>query len=115
MLLSKIGPDGYRMLKAYLAPDLPSKKTYEELQTTIREQFASTTSVISEAYKLSQMKQEASESLNMFMSRVKLKASKCEFGTSYDRMVRDKFISGLRSEKLRALQQLLQQWLYRKP
>ena len=36
------------------------------------------------------------------MSRVKIRASKCGFGESYDRMVRDRFICGLKSEKMRA-------------
>ena len=36
------------------------------------------------------------------MSRVKIRASKCGFGESYERMVRDRFICGLKSEKMRA-------------
>ena len=79
LLLSRIGADGYRMLKAHLAPDLPKSKTYAELITAIKTNFAASTSVVSESYKLSQIKQETSETLNMFMSRVKLNASKCGF------------------------------------
>lgn len=102
LLLSRIGADGYRMLKAHLAPELPKSKTYDELITAIRTNFAASTSIVSESFKLSQIKQETSETLNMFMSRVKMKASKCNFGDSYDRMVRDRFICGLRSERTRA-------------
>ena len=55
-------------------------------------------STISEAYKLSQIKQEASGPMALNKSRVKLAAAKCCFG----RMVREKFICGLQSETLRA-------------
>lgn len=102
LLLSLIGAEGYRLLKAYLAPDLPNTKTYIELVACIKTNLAPTPSSISEAYKLSQLKQESSETMALFISRIKLAATKCEFGDSYDRMVRDKFICGLRSEKLRA-------------
>ena len=102
LLLSLIGGEGYRLLKAYLAPEAPNTKTYNELKTCIKNNLAPTPSAISEAYKLSQLKQETSESMALFMSRIKISASKCDFGNSYDRMVRDKFICGIRSEKLRA-------------
>ena len=102
LFLSCIGQDGYRLLKAYLAPNAPNTRTYDELQQCIRNNLAPQTSAISESYKLSQIKQATSESLPLFMSRVKLSATKCAFGDSYDRMARDRFICGLRSEKLRA-------------
>ena len=62
-----------------------------------------TPSAISEAYKLSQINQETSETVMFYISRIKMSASKCDFGAAYDRMVRDKFICGLRNEKLRAI------------
>lgn len=43
LLLSRIGADGYRMLKAHLAPELPKSKTYDELITAIRKNFAAST------------------------------------------------------------------------
>ena len=48
------------------------------------------------------MKQNPNESLAMFMSRLKTKAAKCDFGELYDRMVRDRFLYGLKEERLRA-------------
>ena len=86
---------------AYVAPDAPHTKTYDELIKCITDNIAPKTSAISEAYKFAQMKQEGSETLAMFMGRVKSAASKCNYGASYDRMVMDKFICGIRSEKIR--------------
>ena len=101
ILLSTIGKEGYRLLKAYLAPEEPRTKSYEELKKCLMDNLAPKKNVISESFQFSQIRQEASETLAIYMSRVKLGASKCEFGTGFERAVRDKFISGIRNEKLR--------------
>ena len=102
MLLSMIGAESYSLLKSYIAPDLPSGKTYNELKAAIIRNCAPVTSPVAESYKLSMMKQEPSESLTLFMSRIKTCAAKCDYGNTFDCMVKDKFICGIRSEKLRA-------------
>ena len=101
LLLSSVGSEGYKLIKAYTAPDLPSKKTYTELIQCIDDNLKPKTSKISESYRFAQMKQESTETLAMFMGRVKTVASKCDYGNSYDRMVMDKFICGIKSEKIR--------------
>ena len=101
LFLSCIGADAYSLLKAYLAPDLPSTKTLNELIACVKTNLAPEPSQISEAYKLSKLKQEANESLALYMSRVKQTATRCSYGAAYDRIVKDKFICGVRSEKLR--------------
>ena len=100
-LLSCLGEEGYCLIKASLAPDKLTDKTYTELKEAILA-LAPKHSAISESYKLSHLKQEPGESLNIYMSRLKEVAVKCDYRTSFDRIVRDKFICGLRSEKIRA-------------
>ena len=102
MLLSLIGAEGYSLLKAYLAPEPLNVKTYDELKESILTNLAPKTSVVSESYRISTLKHETAETLSIFMSRIKQCAIKCDFGNNFDRMVRDKFICGIRSEKLRA-------------
>ena len=102
LFLSVIGPEGYRILKAYMAPYARNLKIYDELMKCIQKNLVTKPSAISEAFKLSQIKQEISETMAFYMSRIKMSASRCEFGDAYDRMVRDKFICGLRNEELRA-------------
>ncbi|KAL5248358.1 hypothetical protein ACHWQZ_G017515 [Mnemiopsis leidyi] len=46
-------------------------------------------------------KKEATESLSRWMARIKDKATHCKFGTEYDNMVRNRFITGLRDNKIR--------------
>ena len=101
-LQSHIGPEGYKLLKSYVAPETPARKTFEQIKQCLINNLEPAPSAVSESYKLAQIKQETSETISMFMSRVKCCASKCNFGESYDRMVRDRFICGLKSEKIRA-------------
>ena len=102
LFLTNIGKEPFSLLKSYLTPELPATKTIAQLKTVIRTNLIPAPSVASEAYKLSQMRQEPNELLNLFMSRVKIQAAKCGFEGAFDRMVRDKFICGVRSEKLRS-------------
>ena len=92
LLLSVIGAEGYRLLKAYMAPEAPNSKTYDVLKKCIVDNLVAKPSTISESYKLSQIKQETSETMSLYMSRIKLAATNCDFGDSFDRMVWDKFI-----------------------
>ena len=101
-LLSCIGPNGYKILKAYASPANPRTMPFDDLIKLLTDNMAKKQSTISETYKFNCMKQETAESLSLYMSRLKLAASKCEYGETFDRMVKDRFICGLRSEKLRA-------------
>ena len=54
-------------------------------------------SVISESFKLNTVTQ----SPDVYMGRVKLTAQNCDYGDAFDRIVRDKFICGLRDERVK--------------
>ena len=101
LLLSSVGAEGYKLIKAYTAPQAPNSKTYDELIACIMTNLAPKPSQISESYKFAQLKQEGAETLAMFMGRVKSAASKCNYGDTYDRMVMDKFICGIKTEKIK--------------
>ena len=100
-LIASLGPQSYSLIKASIAPKTMAAATYKELTDCIKA-LAPQTSAISETYKLSKIKQEVGEDLTVYMSRIKETAQKCDYGNSFDRIVRDKFICGLRNEKIRA-------------
>ena len=100
-LLSNIGQSGFRVLRAYCTPGQPSERTYDELVKLITDNLAPAPSNLSEGYAFSNLKQEAGETLSMYMARLMDKANNCDFGTFYDRMVKDRFIYGLKNEKIR--------------
>ena len=100
-LIASLGPQSYSLIKASIAPKTMAAATYKELTDCIKD-LAPQTSAISETFKLSKIKQEVGEDLTVYMSRIKETAQKCDYGNSFDRIVRDKFICGLRNEKVRA-------------
>ena len=86
-LLANMGPQGYKLIKSYSAPQLPNTKTYDQLIKILKDNLAPKPSAISEGYLFANLTQETGENLSMFMARIKEKASYCEFGDFYDRMV----------------------------
>ena len=100
-LLSSIGPACYKLLKSYCTPDNPNQKTYDELKKTLQDNLAPRPTTVAEQYRFNLIKQESSESISLYMARVKETASTCGFGGFYDQMVRNRFICGLRNEKIR--------------
>ena len=102
LLLSNIGQAGYKVLKSYCAPAKPSEKKYDELVTILTDNLAPKLDAVSEGYLFNQLKQEPGEGLSLFMSKIKEKANLCDFGNFYDRMVRDRFLYGLRDTHIRS-------------
>ena len=100
-LLSSLGASSYKLLKSYCTPNTPSEKTYDELKTILKNNLAPKISTVSEQYRFNQLKQETNENLSLFMARLKKAVTTCGFEGQYDTMVRNRFICGLKSEKIR--------------
>ena len=75
---------------------------YTDLTKLLSDNLAPKLDSVSEGYLFNQIKQKPGEGLSLFMSRIKEKAHHCEFGTFYDRMVRDRFLYGLRDTNIRS-------------
>ena len=101
-LLSSLGRSSYKLLKSYCTPASPTTKSYDELKTILRQNLAPPINTVSEQYKFNNIRQEVNESLAVFMARIKEAAVNCEFRDNYDMMVRNRFICGIKSEKIRA-------------
>ena len=97
-----IGPAAYDVLKSYCEPDIPKDKTYVQLKKLLNDNCAPTPSPMAEGYHFNEMRQQLGESLPMWMARIRAKAGKCEFGGMYDRLVKDRFLVGLRNDDLRS-------------
>ena len=103
ILISSIGAHTHKLLKSYCQPNYDlSKFTYEQLKKVLTDKLAPTTiNYVNEQFKFNLLKQEATESLSRWMARIKDKATHCKFGNEYDNMVRNRFITGLRDNKIR--------------
>ena len=63
LLLSNIGPKGYKLLRSFAAPDTPASKTFEELADMLINHLAPRPSATNERYKLNTMSQIPNETL----------------------------------------------------
>ena len=56
--------------------------------------------VVAESFKFYNAKQEEGESISNFLVRLKHLASRCEFGSFLKRALRDKFLCGLKDDRI---------------
>ena len=97
-----MGPHAHNLLASYCKPKTLKEMTFKELNAVLTTKLAPVSrNYVNEQYKFNLIKQEATESLSMYMARIKDAASYCKFGTEYDNMVRNRFITGLRDIKIR--------------
>eukprot|EP00116_Pleurobrachia_bachei_P000821 sb/3461083/ len=103
-LLVNIGQTGYEALANLTYPEVPSKKGYEELIKLLEDHVLPQELTISERSKFYAIYQERTETVREFSARVKRRAATCNFiAEALDQQLRDKFICGLRDERIRAV------------
>ncbi|XP_055836596.1 uncharacterized protein K02A2.6-like [Episyrphus balteatus] len=112
-----VGAEIYEVLMSLTMPDLPSSKDFSTLMTLLRNHFSPKKNKRAERYAFYKAKQEEGEPINDFIVRLKSLAQTCEFGgflktKTTDKMVADhmlqildenltdRFIIGLRDEKI---------------
>lgn len=101
-LLASLGRAAYGVVKSFCAPATPETKSYDDLVKLLKDKLAPAKNVISEQYRFNGIKQELSESLAVYLARVREAAASCEFGDQYSNMVRNRFICGVKSDKIRS-------------
>ena len=101
-----IGPDSFRLLRSLIAPAVYTAKTLRQLQNTLTEHFAPTRSVVFHSFKFWTRNQGTNETVNEYVAALRSLANKCDYGALLDRLLRDRFITGIRSPELQ--QKLLQ-------
>ena len=99
ILISVIGAKAYDVLLDLCSPIPPSKKTYSQLTTILKNHFAPKKPVIAERYRFYNCTQREGESVTTFAANQKHLASTCQFGTHLKEALRDRFVCGLRSKE----------------
>lgn len=95
LLQTYIGENSYRILRDLCTPDLPSKKTYDELCEIMRSFYTPNVVVYKERKHFYAASKSDGESAAEWMARIKRLASSCEFGANLCNVVLDKFVTGL--------------------
>lgn len=97
MLLHAISDEEYKKLREAFYPADVKDKTYEELMYGLNELFGYRRALLErkQFYRSEQMEDETAEE---WLKRIQLLVETCDFSHKKDTIIRDRFISGLRSE-----------------
>ncbi|XP_046688860.1 uncharacterized protein LOC124374746, partial [Homalodisca vitripennis] len=104
-LLTVIGVKTYSLLRDLCTPNKPSEKTFNELVQLVQKHLFPTPSFIAERYRFSKRVQLEGESVAEYIANLKKMTTHCDFGASLNDYLRDRLVSGIRSES--AKQKLL--------
>ncbi|XP_038063052.1 uncharacterized protein LOC119733752 [Patiria miniata] len=98
MFLHSIGPHYYNVVRELVAPSKPSTLSYGELKKILRKHLKAPPIIVAERRKLIKRDQMSSESIADYVVALKHLSLHCNYGDNLDENLRDRFISGLRSE-----------------
>lgn len=98
--MSIIGPDAIDIYNSF------NLNTIDEQKLSIiigkfEEYFAPKNNISFERYVFFKIEQHEDESFNEFITRIKIQANKCEFGTLLEEMLKDKIVFGIKSTQIR--------------
>lgn len=116
LFITIAGPDIYEVLKSLTHPELPSKKSFDEIIILLTEHYTPKINKRAERFKFHKAKQEVGESINEFIVRLKQLIQTCRFsdfldGENTERIpvykskildenLTDRFIIGLSNDKI---------------
>ena len=98
LLLSRIGPDAFKVLVDHFRPDAVQTKTYVELKRTLQNHFKKDTCVIAERVKFTLCHRKEEETVTQFLISLRAIAGKCAFGQSLDERLRDQLVIGISND-----------------
>lgn len=101
LLLNAIETYVYEVLRGLCHPTMPKDKTYEELIVIMNNHYISRKSVFRERIKFYQAVQTVYDSISDWLACIRELAVDCKFGVNSDAVLRDRFVSGLRSTTIR--------------
>ena len=100
VLLSVIGSRTYSLLRSLLHPEVPGEKTYDQLETALREHFEPKRLVVVERFQFNRRNQGNGESVLEYVAEIKRLAGTCTFGEFLTEALRDRFVCGLTNESI---------------
>ena len=97
LLLSRIGPNAFKVLVDHFRPDAVNTKTYVDLKRTLQSHFKKDTCVIAERVKFT-LRHWKEETVTEFLISLRAIAGKCTFGQSLDERLRDQLVIGISND-----------------
>lgn len=103
LLVSALSTRTLEVLQLTCAPESVNKLPYEEVAKVLRNFFSPTPNEIAESFKLFNRHQKKDETMQELLVELRRQAEKYNFGSMVDRMLRDKFVCGVRSKEIHKL------------
>ena len=88
-LLSKIGPDAFKVLVDHHCPDPVRSKSYEELKNTLEKHYRKGVCFLAERVKFSSRMRRKDETVAQFLNSLKAIAGHCSFGATLSERLGD--------------------------
>ena len=95
LLLTMMGPSAFKLLRNLLSPAKPGDKAFVELVETMKQHHNPTPSEIVQRYKCNSRFRQEGESIAQFLSELLALAEHCNYGASFDDMLRDRLVCGV--------------------
>ncbi|KMQ85400.1 hypothetical protein RF55_16084 [Lasius niger] len=102
ILLTKISPETYTLIRDLCAPTKPKDKTFDEIVKLVTEHLCPKPSESMERFHFHQAKQSANETIAEFVARLKKLALHCNF-TALEDALRDQLVCGVRDHDTKVL------------
>ncbi|KAJ8032982.1 hypothetical protein HOLleu_23086 [Holothuria leucospilota] len=100
IFLSEVGPDVYSVLSNLVAPAKRKDKSIDEIFISLKQYYEPAPLEISESFHFGKRDQKPGESVSDYILALKKLSIHCNFGNYLNRALRDRFVCGLRDEKI---------------
>ncbi|KAL4719127.1 hypothetical protein ACJJTC_003733 [Scirpophaga incertulas] len=95
ILLISIAEDVYKTLKSIMYPTLPKEKSLSELQLALKLRYQARVSQFRKRILFDKLHQTEGECVNRWYQRIKETAADCQFETTLEERIKDKFVTGM--------------------
>ena len=95
LFLATVGPKTFALSKDLLAPKALTDCSFNGIGTALKAHYETCVNIIYEQFKFYSYVQKSDESIMDYIYNLKALSSTCEFKTSLEEMLRDKFVVGL--------------------
>lgn len=100
-LLTVMGLKTYNLVKNLCAPEKPATKTFKDIVQLVEKHLSPTPSFITERYKFSLRSQREHETISEYVVQLKELSLFCEFKENLPDYLRDRLVSGIRSDAIK--------------
>ena len=101
ILLAMVGPATFKLLTNLVVPDTPGKKTYEELIAVLKTHHNPEPSEVIQRLQFYARDRKPGESVSMYVAELRSLAVYCNFGTTLEKMLRDRLLGGINDSRVR--------------